>query len=236
MQLNPIGFVRSDFEGRFGTPRQPGLVTEARAELVLNPPYNNPDALRGLEGCSHVWLIFGFHAIDQGDWRPTVRPPRLGGNRRYGVFATRSPFRPNGLGLSVVRLTGLLEPLGKGLALAGQDLMNGTPVFDIKPYLPDIECLSNARPPDGFESPNPPLPLRWDTTALTALADLHTASEALKRLIEQTIAADPRPAYHKRRADERYGMRIAGHEVAWRVIEGVAHIESVEPAPDTSSP
>ncbi len=231
MQLDPIGFIRSDFEGRFGTPRQPGIVPQARAELLLRPPYNNPDALRGLETCSHVWLIFGFHAIDRDDWRPTVRPPRLGGNRRYGVFSTRSPFRPNGLGLSVVRLLGLLDPIGQGLAIAGQDLMDGTPVFDIKPYLPDIECLPEAQPPAGFESPNPPLPVRWSDTALNQLA-IDAADELtdLKTLIEQTIAADPRPAYHKRRADERYGMRILGHEVAWRVVDGTAEVEAVQPA------
>ncbi len=232
MQLNPIAYVRSDFEGRFGTPRQPGLVTEARAEVRLVSPYNNPDALRGLETCSHVWLIFGFHAIERDDWRPTVRPPRLGGNRRYGVFSTRSPFRPNGLGLSVVTLLELLDPPGTGLAIAGQDLMDGTPVFDIKPYLPDIECLPDAQPPAGFESPNPPLPVQWEEAALAELAALDSAPEKLKRLIEQTIAADPRPAYHKRRADERYGMRILGHEVRWFVEDGIAHVQAVKPADD----
>ena len=227
MEITPIATLYSDFEARFGTPRQPGLVPAARGEVVMRPPYNDPEALRGLESCSHVWLIFGFDRIDNRDWRPTVRPPRLGGNRRYGVFATRSPFRPNGLGLSLVRLEGLLAPAGRGLSIAAPDIMDGTPVVDIKPYLPAIEAPADAHPPAGFEAPNQALAVIWSEAAAGAAAD---CDERVRALIEQTVAADPRPAYRQRDPNERYGMRIAGFEVGWRVEDGTARIERLLPA------
>jgi tRNA-Thr(GGU) m(6)t(6)A37 methyltransferase TsaA len=226
MQIEPIATVRSDFEGRFGTPRQPGLVPEARAEVVLRPAYARPEALHGLEDCSDIWLVFGFHAMRTGDWRPTVRPPRLGGNQRLGVFATRSPYRPNQLGLSLVRLEGRLSGPSVGLAISGQDLMDGTPVYDIKPYLPAIESRPDARLPNGFERAVAPLSVAWEPMPYqSALA--HGAS--LVRLIEQTIAADPRPAYHRRRADECYGMTLLGYSVRWRVVDQSARVTEVCP-------
>ncbi|AGY91834.1 hypothetical protein SPICUR_04255 [Spiribacter curvatus] len=230
MDIQPIATVRSDFEGRFGTPRQPGLVPDARAEVLLHPPFNDPDALRGLADSSHCWLIFGFHANADHSWRPTVRPPRLGGNRRLGVFATRSPFRPNGLGLSLVRLAGVLDPPGRGLAIRGADVMDGTPVFDIKPYLPAIEAPADGRAPEGLGTASPQLGVRWSDAAQAAL----TAAPAhLGPLIEQTLAADPRPAYHHRGGRE-YGMRLLGHEVHWvaRTTEArVIRITPVDAAP-----
>jgi len=226
MQIEPIATIRSDFEARFGTPRQPGLVPDARAEVVLLSPYAHPEALRGLEDCTDIWLVFGFHAMPAGDWRPTVRPPRLGGNQRLGVFATRSPYRPNRLGLSLVRLEGRLSGPSVGLAISGQDLMDGTPVYDIKPYLPAIESRPEAIPPSGFEKIPADLPVTWETAAHYS-AMRH--GESLVRLIEQTIAADPRPAYHRRRADERYGMTLLGHEVRWRVLDETARVTEVCP-------
>lgn len=225
MDIQPIATVRSDFEGRFGTPRQPGLVPAARAELLLHAPFNDPDALRGLDDCSHCWLVFGFHARVTRTWRPTVRPPRLGGNRRLGVFATRSPNRPNGLGLSLVRLAGLLEPPGRGLALRGVDLMDGTPVFDIKPYLPAIEAPANARGPEGLGSTTPGLAVEWGDAARMAL---DTAPPHLAALIEQTLAADPRPAYHA--PDGRqYAMRLLGYEVQWVMEAATARVTAITP-------
>jgi len=229
MDIHPIATLRSDFEGRFGTPRQPGLVPAARAELVFAAPYNDPAALRGLETCSHCWLVFGFHAISPGPWRPTVRPPRLGGNQRLGVFATRSPFRPNALGLSLTRIEALLTPLGRGLALRGCDLMDGTPIFDIKPYLPAIESVPEAQPPAGLGQATPGLAIEWHTDARAALAN---APAHLGELIDQTLAADPRPAYHQPRKRGTYGMQLLGHEVRWTVTESCARVIAVTPIAD----
>ncbi len=222
MEIQPIAKVTSVFESRFGTPRQPGLVKNAEAYLDFLPPYNDPDAIRGLAGVTHLWLIFGFHATPAHRWRATVRPPRLGGNRRLGVFATRSPFRPNRLGLSVVNLLGI-EHQPVRLKLGGVDLMNETPIYDIKPYLPEIDSHANAVPPAGFELPMPQLPVHWPDGLLAQLKPW------LAELIEQTIAADPRPAYHRRRPQQIYGMTIAGHEVRWQVNDEQALINTVTP-------
>lgn len=137
-ELKIIARIRSDFPSKFGIPRQSGLVEELKAELVFEPEYRNPEALRGIEGFSHIWLIWLFSEAVRASWSPTVRPPRLGGNTRMGVFATRSPFRPNPIGLSAVRLDGIRrdETLGQVLLVSGADLMDGTPILDIKPYLP----------------------------------------------------------------------------------------------------
>lgn len=223
MEIKPIGIIRSVFESRFGTPRQPGLVPEATARLTLLSPYNDVHALRGLEGVTHIWVIFGFHEIASAPWRPTVRPPRLGGNQRLGVFATRSPFRPNGVGLSVVRLIEVSENHPVGLTLGGVDLMDGTPVYDIKPYLPEIDSHPSAVPPAGFDQPARLLPVRWAN-------DLQTqVTPALADLIMRTIAADPRPAFHRQRPEQQYGMTLAGHEVHWRVTDEEAEIVAVTP-------
>lgn len=222
MEIRPIAKVTSVFESRFGTPRQPGLVHSAQATLEFLPPYNDPDAIRGLGGVTHIWLIFGFHATPTRGWRATVRPPRLGGNRRMGVFATRSPFRPNNLGLSVVRLLEILQqPLG--LKLGGVDLLDGTPIYDIKPYLPEIDSHTDAVPPAGFESALPQMPVHWPDDVLARIKPW------LAELIEQTIAADPRPAYHRQRPEQTYGMTIAGHEVRWQANDEQAFIKTVTP-------
>ena len=144
--IRPIAHIESDFPEKFGIPRQAGIVEELRARVVFEEPFRNPEALRGIEGFSHLWLIWQFSENVRADFSPTVRPPRLGGNTRMGVFATRSPFRPNALGLSCVRLLGLEKTEDKGTALlvAGADLMDGTPIFDIKPYLPYADCRTEA--------------------------------------------------------------------------------------------
>ena len=138
MEITPIAHIRNDYTAKFGVPRQSGLVTEVVSDIVFTPEYRNADALRGLEDFSHLWLIWEFSLARQEGWSPTVRPPRLGGNQRMGVFATRSPFRPNRLGLSCVKLEEILlhSPDGPVLRVSGADLMNGTPIYDVKPYLP----------------------------------------------------------------------------------------------------
>ncbi len=152
--MRPIGYVHSCYREKFGIPRQPGLVTEAHGEVRLLPEFSQPDIVRGLEAFSHVWLVFQFHAIITAPWKPTVRPPRLGGNQRLGVFATRSMFRPNPLGLSVVKLEAVQHGASEiVLSVSGLDLLDGTPVLDIKPYLPYADCVEAAT--GGFASKAP---------------------------------------------------------------------------------
>lgn len=154
--MHVIARIHTDFPEKFGVPRQSGLVDELRAQIVFEPPYRNPDAVRGLEGFSHIWLIWQFDRALRDTWSPTVRPPRLGGNRRMGVFATRSPFRPNAIGLSSVRLERVEAetPRGPVLHVRGADLVDGTPIFDIKPYLPYADSHPDAR--GGFTDPIAP--------------------------------------------------------------------------------
>lgn len=224
--LVTIGTVRSCFDEKFGTPRQPGLVPSATAELILTPPYDNPDCLRGLEGCSHVWLMFVFHASAAQGWTPTVRPPRLGGNRRIGVFASRSPFRPNPIGLSVVELAGIIERPGeRGLLLRNHDLVDGTPVVDVKPYIPYSDALPDARPPVGFERPPQRLAVRF---AERAEAELAAAPVGLRELIVDTLALDPRPAYRHGEEGKMHGTALAGWNVRWGVVAGGILVEELE--------
>lgn len=228
--LQPIAVVRSCFDDRFGTPRQPGLVPSATAELILLPPYDQPESLRGLEDCSHVWLVFLFHASAAKGWSPTVRPPRLGGNRRLGVFASRSPFRPNPLGLSAVELGGIInEPGRRGLLLLNHDLVDGTPVLDIKPYIPYSDSLPQARSPQGFAQPPARRLVRFRENVLLELAD---KPERLRALIEETLALDPRPAYRQSESGRMHGLYLSGHNVRWQVLNGEVWVEQVEPVDD----
>ncbi|RMG57317.1 MAG: tRNA (N6-threonylcarbamoyladenosine(37)-N6)-methyltransferase TrmO [Gammaproteobacteria bacterium] len=216
LTLHPVGRIHSPFREKFGIPRQPGLIPDVRMRLELLPPWDVPEAVTGLEEFSHVWLIFGFHAVARGQARPTVRPPRLGGNRRIGVFASRSTHRPNPLGLSVVALEEVRLVSGRAeLWLRGGDLLDGTPVFDIKPYLPWAESLPDAR--GGFAAAPPERsPVVLAEAAEEALArDAELA--ALRKLIVDVVAWDPRPAYRAGATDERvYGVRIGAHDIHFR--------------------
>lgn len=218
-QYTQIGVVRSCFTEKFGVPRQPGLVSEASGVVELLPPYDDAEAFRGLEGFSHVWLFWHFHAIrSTGDWQATVRPPRLGGNRRIGVFASRSPYRPNPIGLSVVRLDAIVRDGGKlKLYVKGLDLIDGTPVLDIKPYLPYTDAVQAsagyaAAPPESH-------PVRFAPALEGVLEGLHmNGYPGLKGLIVDTLGLDPRPAYQ--RDDRReYGMRLYDLDIIWKVQE-----------------
>lgn len=210
--VSPIGYLRSCFKEKFAIPRQPQLAPAARGVLELLPPFDRGQALEGLEQVSHVWLLFLFHQALEGRPRFRVRPPRLGGNRSLGVFATRSTHRPNGIGQSVVRL----EKIEAGrLWLSGIDLLDGTPVLDIKPYVPYADCLPEAR--NGIaEAPPPAIPLEWSEPALVQ-AQEHAArlDEPLVELIEQCLAQDPRPAYQVPEPSRRYGVRFWDVEVRW---------------------
>ncbi len=211
-----IARVENAYTSKFGVPRQSGLVEEVISTVVFEPTYRVAEALRGLEEFSHIWLIWGFHQANREGWSPTVRPPRLGGNRRIGVFATRSPYRPNGLGLSCVRLLGIRQEEGRGLVLkvAGADLMDGTPIYDIKPYLPYADAHPEAG--GGFTD-------RQEKRAVRVLmpegcrdaVDPETA-EAL----EKVLAQDPRPAYQED-PDRIYAFEFAGKTVRFRVADGL---------------
>lgn len=213
LALNPIGYIHSDFADPFGIPRQPGLASAARASLVLCSPYNDPLSVRGLEDFSHIWLTFIFH-LSPERWTPLVRPPRLGGNTKMGVFATRSTHRPNRLGLSLVTLEHIDTRNGVCLTLSGADLADGTPVVDIKPYLPWLEAQPQAR--SGF-APEPPSQCQVtfsDHAAQQLAARPDTAS--LSTLIQQVLAQDPRPAYRRSPDPRIHGVRLRDLDIRFR--------------------
>lgn len=210
--VTPIGHVRSCFKEKFAIPRQPALAPAARGVLELLPPFDRPEAVEGLEGVSHVWLLFLFHQALESQPRLRVRPPRLGGNRYLGVFATRATHRPNGIGQSVVRLDGL-EP-GR-LLLSGIDLLDGTPVLDIKPYVPYADGVPGAHNHIAADAPAQ-IAVHWQDDAL-ASARHHALrlGEPLVELIEQCLAQDPRPAYQQPSPERRYGVCLWDVDVHW---------------------
>lgn len=210
MEMTPIAHIRSDFSEKFGIPRQSGLVEELKASIVFESPYRDPSALRGIDGFSHLWLIWEFS--QSRGWSPTVRPPRLGGNKRLGVFATRSPFRPNPIGLSCVRLLEVRQDreLGPVLVVAGADLMDGTPIYDIKPYLPYADCKPGAA--GGFAS----VPKEASLTVDCPEALLAAVPEDKRPALLAVLAQDPRPQYQDD-PGRVYGMSFAGLEVRFRV-------------------
>ena len=223
--MRPIARIHSDFSSKFGVPRQSGLVESLRSTLVFEPEFRSPDALRGLEGFSHVWLVWVFDQAVRRQWSPTVRPPRLGGNTRMGVFATRSPFRPNPIALSCVRLEGIDEtgPQGPVLHLLGADLMDGTPILDIKPYIPYADCRPDAV--GGFAS-----------TAAGETLEVLIPPEVLPAIPEEcreplrgVLAQDPRPHYQND-PSRVYGFCFSGLEVKFIVDGQRLTVRSVHPA------
>ena len=215
MEIIPIAHIRSDFSEKFGIPRQSGLVEELTADVVFTPEFRDPAALRGIDGFSHLWLIWEFSKARREGWSPTVRPPRLGGNQRMGVFATRSPFRPNPIGLSCVRLLEVRQDraLGPVLTVAGADLLDGTPIYDIKPYLPYADCKPDAA--GGFASQPKEASLEVDCPP----ALLARVPEEKRPALLAVLAQDPRPQYQNDPA-RIYGMSFADVEVRFQVVEG----------------
>lgn len=213
--MKPIAHIRSDFPTKFGIPRQAGLVAELRATIVFEPEYRDLEALRGIEGFSHLWLIWEFSQAKRQHWSPTVRPPRLGGNTRLGVFATRSPFRPNPIGLSCVRLDEVehTRDLGTVLHVSGADLMDGTPIFDIKPYIPYADCHPEAT--EGFTAPGQDYLLEVDLPPEL----LERVPEDRREALRGVLAQDPRPSY-QHDPDRVYGFGFAGLEVRFSVRDG----------------
>lgn len=222
--IQPIARMRSDFSTKFGIPRQSGLVEQLRSTIVFEPEFRNPDALRGIEEFSHLWIIWQFSEAVRQSWSPTVRPPRLGGNTRMGVFATRSPFRPNNLGLSSVRLLEVeqTEAFGTVLHVGGADLMDGTPIFDIKPYIPYSDCHPDAA--GGFT----------DRTG-EFLLDVDFPRQLLEKLPPDkreaalaVLSHDPRPSYQ--RSETRvYGLIFAGFDIRFTVREEHLTVREVTP-------
>jgi tRNA-Thr(GGU) m(6)t(6)A37 methyltransferase TsaA len=226
MEIRPIAYIHTDFPEKFGVPRQSGLAKALKGRIVFEKEYRNPDALRGLEGFSHIWLIWEFSANRRqtGHWQPTVRPPRLGGNAHMGVFATRSPFRPNPLGLSCVKISSVEPdtPEGPVIYVTGADLMDGTPIYDIKPYI----RYADARPEAvcGYVDQLQERSLR--VVLPGTLADRVEDTTVIPSLIE-TLRLDPRPSYHDDPQRE-YGMSFAGYNVRFMVRNDILEVTDIQ--------
>ena len=222
-EMKVIGHIRSDFKTKFGIPRQSGLVPELQATIVFEPEYRNADALRGMEGFNYLWLIWQFSKAVREDWSPTVRPPRLGGNTRVGVFATRSPFRPNALGLSSVRFEGVEQDpeFGPVIRVSGADLMDGTPIYDIKPYIPYADCHTDAL--GGFTAQTPRHMLEVDFPE----DFLKQVPEEKREALRAVLANDPRPSYQND-PERVYGFTFAGLEVHFKVCGSILTVCGVD--------
>ena len=233
-EFTPIGRISSLYRDKFATPRQPGLTKAAKAQVILSPEFSSPETVRELENFSHIWLLFLFDKNYQQGWTPTVRPPRLGGNKRVGVFASRSPFRPNPIGLSPVRLLAVnIEEGNVVLDVQGADLINGTPILDIKPYIAYSDAIPDAK--SGFAQTAPDLlPVEFSPTAQQELAGFAQHSPQLEELISETLALDPRPAYQRESDDAReYGALLDRYNIRWKIVEGRVQVLTVavaEPA------
>lgn len=215
--MTPIAHIRSLFADKFGVPRQGNLAPHVISEIVFEPEFRNPDCIRGIEGFSHLWLIWGFHCNEAAGWSPTVRPPRLGGNTRLGVFATRSPFRPNSLGLSVVKLVSVEE--GGVLRVSGADMVNGTPIYDIKPYVPYADSIPEAK--GGFtETPRQLLDVQ------VACRMPAKATAEWQAAMHEVLAQDPRPAYQND-PERVYHVVLLPYEVSFRVQDTLAIVTSI---------
>ena len=217
IQLQPIGRLETPYRDKFGVPRQAGLVSSARGRLVLEPDFRREEALRGIEECSHLWIVFLFDQVPEEEVRLSVRPPRLGGNEKLGVFSTRSPFRPNRIGISACRFHGVDRENGDGpaLILSGVDLTNGTAVLDVKPYLPYADMIPDARFRLAPEAPQR-LPVR---VAEEAGGILEGIPEHHREVIMETLSLDPRPAFHEEQG-RTYFLRIFDLDVEWEVRDG----------------
>lgn len=221
--IQPIAYIRSDFKEKFGIPRQSGRAPSLIARIVFEAQYRNKEALREIESFSHLWLLFDFSKTRGEEFSPTVRPPRLGGNKRVGVFASRSPFRPNHIGLSCVKLVGIehTENEGDVLLVSGADLLDGTPIFDIKPYVPHADCHPEAKGGYADEQEGHKLQVEFPQALLSRIPQGKQAG------LLECLADDPRPSYQND-PTRIYGMRFAKFEIKFRVNENTLIVESVE--------
>ncbi len=228
--FEPIGYIRSCFKEKFGIPRQPGLVSKARATLIIEPPYSQPEAFRQLERFSHIWVLFVFHESVRRDWKPTVRPPRLGGNRRVGVFASRSGFRPNPIGQSVVELLSIVTTTNKiELNLGGVDLLDGTPVLDVKPYIPYADAIDGASAGYANQQPVAKWPVVFSEMAAHRCDKAQTSRYPdLKTLIVDLLSLDPRPGYQEENTSSRHGIRLWDLDIKFRFNGDHILVEDIE--------
>ena len=221
MNITPIAYFRSPLKEKFGVPRQSGIATQLHGRIVLQNEWNDPECLRGLEDVDYLWILWGFSANVDAPKHATVRPPRLGGNRRMGVFATRSSFRPNNIGMSAVRIVGIHKGTNVEIEVSGADLMDGTPIYDIKPYLPEFDAHPEAR--GGFASSE-----KWTTLNVDIPDALRLRlGEEQCLLIEQLLAEDPRPHYHDN-PERVYGMVVGGYNVKFKVVDNTAKVVNID--------
>jgi tRNA-Thr(GGU) m(6)t(6)A37 methyltransferase TsaA len=224
VNLEPIGYIRSGFKEKFGIPRQPGLTQTMVSTLELLPEFGHPDTVLGLEGTTHLWIVFYFSATADQGWKPKVRPPRLGGNEKVGVYATRSPFRPNAIGLSAVKLEFIKTDTQRVvLGISGADLLDGTPVLDIKPYLPYSDCLPEAECAIANRFEPLDLPIKSSNAVKTKLSQLGERGFKLLEEISEILRCDPRPAY-QRDPNREYGIRLYEFDVRWSIDEDAIHL------------
>lgn len=218
-----IAKIHTDFKEKFGIPRQSGLVEELEATIVFEPEYRNPDALRGIEEYSHIWLLWEFSECKDKEWTPTVRPPRLGGNKRMGVFATRSPFRPNSIGLSSVKLLGVenTAEFGTVLKVGGADLLDGTPIYDIKPYLPYVDSHPEASNGFALEEKDGKLEIDFPQELLSIIPE--NKRNALISVLKQ----DPRPGYQDD-PERIYGLEFAGYDIRFKINDNILTVTQIK--------
>lgn len=225
-QLTPIAIIRTPFPEKFSVPRQPGLAPSALAEIELVGDYHHAQSIQGIEQFSHLWLTFEFH--QHTSWQERVRPPRLGGNEQMGIFATRSPFRPNQLGLSVVELVSVQTEPKVILTVRGADLVDSTPIVDIKPYIPYVDAITNAHAGFAQHKPEQSLSIQFSEAAETMIAQESSRSPQLKILISEVLCQDPRPAYHKSHAEQRsYGTALLNYNIRWYVQRNTVFVEEI---------
>ena len=226
--IHPIGILHSPFKEKFGIPRQAGLLTSCSAEIELYPPYNDKNAVKGLEEFSDIWLIFAFHQTTDSTWRPMVRPPRLGGNKKIGVFASRAPFRPNNLGLSRVRLRNINEKNGKvSLCIDCPDMVDGTPIYDIKPYIHYADANEHASCGFAPEAPPQKYQVQFTDTAMENINQLDPAIyPELKTTIREVLELDPRPAY-KKETEASYGFKLYNLDIIWNLNHATVTVEKI---------
>ncbi|WP_092350304.1 tRNA (N6-threonylcarbamoyladenosine(37)-N6)-methyltransferase TrmO [Desulfuromusa kysingii] len=229
--LEPIALIHTPFKEKFATPRQPGLVPSVHAQIDFHPGFATPEAIRGLEGFSHLWLIFLFHQNWQKGWQPTVRPPRLGGKQRVGVYASRSPFRPNPVGLSAVKLLDIHVDKGNvSLLVEGADLIDETPILDIKPYIPYSDSIPEAQGGFAEKTPQATLKVEFTEVARQQLQQYLSEAPRLELMIREVLGLDPRPAYRRGTEDsQEYGVRFDNYEIRWKNFQEKLIVDSIEP-------
>lgn len=227
--LSTIGIISSPFKEKFGIPRQPALAKNIISEIIIVPPYNRIEAFKEIEVFSHIWLSFIFHQNIRAEWKPCIRPPRLGGNKKIGVFASRSSFRPNDLGLSAVELIDIKHENGEiRIKVRGADLVDGTPIVDIKPYIPYTDAIPDAKAGYASEAPRKPLKVVYSDPSLEQLNSINSSRYPnFKHIINDVLSADPRPAYKNEHDPKIYGINLYDFDIKWRVTGSDLEVISI---------